>query len=194
MRAAGLFLGLLMLCSCAGNKATDSDTLPEGSYHADNDIAMTVRSLADAVRVGETLEASEYNFTGVLTDGSGAPLYTDLEGNPGKWEVLVTSGQSATIRNIHPGDLLPDQLKAYIAGSLGLSDSDMLLPEELEGESIPADTDSDIAIYDFRGGHLRFETRNALTPSGLESPLMTIVIIASPHSQISIDEEFTSGI
>lgn len=52
-------------------------------FHADNDIAMTVRSLVDAVRVGETLLPADYDFVGVLTDGQGTPLYTDVDGAPG---------------------------------------------------------------------------------------------------------------
>ena len=51
----------------------------EEEFHADNDIAMTVRSVADAIRVGETLDSVGYNFEGVLTDGIGRPLYTGLQ-------------------------------------------------------------------------------------------------------------------
>ncbi len=58
-------------------------------FHADNDIAMTVRSLADAIKVGEPLDSTEYDFNGVLTDGQGAPLYTDVQGSPGTWIVDV---------------------------------------------------------------------------------------------------------
>lgn len=72
-----------------GNVASPPAIIVNEDFHADNDIAMTVRSLADAIKVGEPLDSTEYDFEGVLTDGQGTPLYTDVQGAPGVWVVDV---------------------------------------------------------------------------------------------------------
>ena len=170
----------LLLSSCAGGGAkTDnsygaSDSTPEGqahevAYHADNDIAMTLLSVTDAIRQGELLDSIDYNFEGILTDGLGHPLYTDIQGAPGVWQVEVTSPESISIRNLYLGDLLPEALESYVTKSLGLTESNLVDPATLmftDGAAVSA--------YNFPGGILRFETRTALTPAGQEGPLMTI--------------------
>lgn len=170
---AGAFI-ICQLASCTGNKtdAKDSDTATPvvESYHADNDIAMTVRSIVDAIKVGEPLDTLDYNFEGILTDGQGHPLYTDIQGAPGEWEVDVLSPTSAVIRNLYLGDLLPDDLESYLAQSLDLNDSDIIETEEYDD-----DESTSLVVYDFDGGYLRIETRAGMAPNGLEGPLMSII-------------------
>ena len=96
---SGIFLTLASICfifmlnSCGQSSKSDVSNTEDSEateyFHADNDIAMTVRSLADAIKVGEPLDSTEYDFNGVLTDGQGAPLYTDVQGSPGTWIVDV---------------------------------------------------------------------------------------------------------
>lgn len=170
MLFAALTIGL---AGCGSGKKTADEaidsTVVTGVYHADNDIAMTLRSIADAISVGEPLDTAWYNFDGILTDGQGHPLYTDLQGSPGEWSIDVLSPTSATIRNIYLGDLLPDDLSSYIALSMGLTDEDLVVDtiyHELD--------DTQIEVYDFGGGYLRIETRKGTAPNGLEGPLMRI--------------------
>ncbi len=174
MAAALTAAAVMTACgSKPDGKGADTVAPVAEEFHADNDIAMTVRSLADAIRVGEALEASEYNFEGVLTDGQGAPLYTDLTGSPGEWEVTVTGKGSAKIRNLYLGDLLADDLRHYVAESMQLNDTDIT-------ESIEADEEDgaeSLTVYDFGGGTLRFETRPALTTNGLEGQIVSIQLI-----------------
>lgn len=170
-----LLIGLLM--GCGGDKRAtvmDSVTIADsGVYHADNDIAMTVRSLMDALSVGEKLDSVNYDFRGVLTDGMGRPLYTNLQGVPGQWEVDVTSPTSAVIRNTHIGDLLPLDLESYIVQTLD-NDSDGLLPVHLEEtEETEGDTVRRV-VYDFGGGFLRIETRKVAAAEGVEGAVMNI--------------------
>ncbi|MDE5674871.1 MAG: hypothetical protein K2I16_07755 [Muribaculaceae bacterium] len=142
-------------------------------FHADNDIAMTVRSLADAIRVGEPLDSTEYDFEGVLTDGQGTPLYTDVQGAPGIWVVDVLDRKNVTLRNLYLGDLLPDDLEAYLLQALNLSEDRRLLFTAHEAVD---EEETSIVVYDFEGGYLRFETRAGIAPNGLEGPLLTIIM------------------
>lgn len=144
-------------------------------FHADNDIAMTIRSLADAIKVGEPLDSSLYNFEGVLTDGQGTPLYTDVQGAPGLWQINVLDNKNVRIRNLYLGDLLPGDLQSYLVQSLRLNDSQpfMLIDKEASNEE-----DNEIVVYDFGGGYLCFEIKSAIAPNGLEGPLLSIVMTA----------------
>lgn len=164
-------------CSVSHKEIQDADSAVAlaDEYHADNDIAMTLRSITDAIRVGEPLDTLDYNFEGVLTDGEGRPLYTDIQGTPGVWEVDIMSPTSAVIRNVYLGDLLPDYLETYIAGSLNLSDSDIIETTEFED-----DDDTSLVVYDLNGGYLRIETRSAIAVNGLEGPLMSIIATKLP--------------
>lgn len=163
---------LLILATCSSKPASESNDSggenSAASFHADNDIAMTVRSIADAIRIGEPLDSADYDFTGVLTDGQGHPLYTDLDGLPGQWQVDVTSETSAVIRNMNLGDLLPMDLESYLTQSLGLGeDSRRDVSED------PHD-DSFRSVYDFGGGYLCIETRTGVTKTGQQAALMSI--------------------
>lgn len=149
---------------------TDSISLSVDEYHADNDIAMTLRSITDALRVGEPLDTLDYNFEGVLTDGEGHPLYTDIQGTPGIWDVDVLSPTSAVLRNVYLGDLLPDDLENYLAMSLDLSPEDIVETSEYDD-----DHETQVTIYNLDGIYLRIETRAAVAPNGLEGPLMSII-------------------
>lgn len=173
--ASAATVAFVILTCCSGHKSTadsDSDTTSfiTDEYHADNDIAMIVRSITDAIRVGEPLDTLDYNFEGVLTDGEGRPLYTDIQGSPGEWQVDVISPTIAVVRNIYLGDLLPDYLQSYIAGSLDLNDSNLIETTEFDD-----DDDTSLVVYDLDGGYLRIETRAAVAPNGLEGPLMSII-------------------
>lgn len=167
---ASLLLALGM-SACGPTQKTDaSDTASApGTTHADNDIAMTVRSISDAIRVGEPLRAADYDFTGVFTDGQGTPIYTDLSGAPGKWRVKVTSPETAVITNLNPGDILPADLRLYLLQNLGQDAADTT-------EDLPGDAVEDVEVYKIKGVSLRFETTMALTAEGDSSPLVQITI------------------
>ena len=167
-------------CSRSNRKAAiaDSDTVataPAEYYHADNDIAMTVRSLVDALSIGERLDSVNYDFKGVLTDGQGRPLYTDITGTPGIWEVDVTSPTSAVIRNTNIGDLLPWDLEHYLVQTLNLDESDMIPPSP----QVHADADIHRVEFDFGSGYLRIETRKVIA-DGMEGALMNITTAKKP--------------
>lgn len=172
------FLSAAMLLSGCGGSSSGTDGKDSSDsvgiaedFHADNDIAMTVRSLADAIRVGEPLDTTYYNFDGVLTDGTGRPLYTNIKGLPGGWSVDVLSETSAVVRNVDIGDLLPDDLEGYLAGALELDCEDIIDSCEYHGAE-----EAETTVYDFEGGYLRIEVRNATAPNGLEGPLINITI------------------
>lgn len=160
----------LLLVACAeGNK--EAHKTEQEVFHADNDIAMTVRSLADAVRVGESFDSTVYSFEGVLTDGVGAPLYTDISGSPGQWKIEVLSPEYVRIRNLYLGDLLPGSLEEYIVNEMGLTEKDRIPTDMFD-----YDAESEVSIYRLNGGEMRFETRSAVAPNGLEGPLVNIAI------------------
>lgn len=161
------------MAGCGRKGDSSSNRNAETEYHADNDIAMVVRSLADAVSVGEPLDSADYDYDGVLTDGQGTPLYTDMQGSPGQWEVNVINPSKAVIRNLYLGDLLPGDLESYITQTLNLGDSDYVETDEFD-----SDDESDLSLYNIPGGELRFEVRAGIAPNGLEGPLMSIVVAA----------------
>lgn len=169
-----LFIG----CSKQGETQHDTDTsvLTEDAFSADNDIAMTVSSIADAINVGEPLDTAEYNFEGVLTDGYGTPLYTDVQGAPGEWEVRVIGPDEARIRNIYVGDLLPDSLMSYILHSLSIPQERMIYTDRPEEGPGYEEGDSEETVYDLGNGELCFLTRLATAPGGQEGPLMSITL------------------
>ncbi len=179
--SSSLFISILTIVavaalqSCSGKWQKEKnplgiETLP-GDDHADNDIAMTLRSLMDAVTVGEPLDSTQYNFTGTLTDGSGRPLYTDIQGTPGTWQIKVINPTSATIRNLYLGDLLPDELTQYILQTLSIPDS-TLVASGIAGN----DPDAEVQIYNFGQGYLIFETKIASAENGDEGPLLNIAV------------------
>lgn len=157
------------IAGCSGNKEqtsadTTDTTAVEEYYHADHDIAMVVRSVADAIRVGEPLDSINYDYSGILTDGRGYPLYTDTRGIPGEWQVDVLSPTAVKICNKSIGDLLPVDLTNYLTGVLNLSDTDIIPTES---------SDSGRVVYGFKGGYLQIETETAVN-NGHEGSLMTI--------------------
>ncbi len=166
-------------CAQKGSQAIhDTAFQEEIPFHADNDIAMTVRSIVDAVRVGESLSPEDYDFEGILTDGQGTPLYTDVDGSPGEWTVKVENDSVATISNRHIGDLMDDDLLAYILGALNLNSADLVSAYEnplRENEM----------IYHFDSGDvdLKFSTIPMISESGFEGSLMTIRILKKAVNQ-----------
>lgn len=175
-----IFSSFILIGSCTPENekknSDSSDNPPIEIYHADNDIAMTLRSLIDAIRVEEPLDSTDYDFEGVLTDGEGRPLYTDIQGSPGEWQVDVLSPTSVVLRNIYLGDLLPDDLQSYVEQSLALSPEDII-----ETDDYCDDDQTTTTVYNFQGGYLRFETRAAVAPNGLEGPLISIIISAGEY-------------
>ena len=165
---------LIVLVSC-GNRAVapvlEESVSGDGPFHADNDIAMTVCSLVDAVRVGERLDSADYGFEGILTDGQGTPLYTDLEGNPGEWEVKVLADDEARISNLHLGDLMTEDLRAYIIGALGLNAADLVT-----AYVNPADEQEFIWLYDIGDVQVAFSETMVRTPSDLEGVMMAVSV------------------
>lgn len=188
LTALSFLLSLLVVSACRNEKKENN---PENEsdfpvyFHADNDIAMTIRSLVDALRVGEPIDSVDYDFTGILTDGQGAPLYTDLQGSPGVWIVDVLDTNNVSIKNVELGDLLPGHLTNYILESLDL-------PEECEiafqaDDAVNGD-DTEISIFDFGGGYLRFETRHGEAPNGLQGPYITIILSSEPPASVEIQK------
>lgn len=176
LRRLGIFLlsATVVLCISCTKQSSKSDSQDSAQtvedYHADNDIAMTVSSVVDAIRVGEPLDTIDYNFEGILTDGQGRPLYSTIQGSPGTWDVDVLSPTDVVIKNIDVGDLLPEDLEIYITQALQLSAMDRIDDIELHDED-----DTEIKVYDFKGGFLRIETRKGTAANGLEGPLMRII-------------------
>ena len=169
--AAAIFL-ILPSCSGSGSKsASDADSAAAASLHADNDIAMILRSLIDALNVEQALDSNIYNFRGTLTDGSGRPLYTDVQGSPGAWEVRVINDSSAALRNIYLGDLLTEELQQYLLTTLHIPDSTLVA-----GGPAGHDPDANLRIYDFGKGELIFETKEAETEGGESGPLLNIIV------------------
>lgn len=173
---------LLWSCSKGSKESSGSDSavdsigayVQDDSYHADNDIAMTMRSIADALSQGEELDSLDYNYEGILTDGAGHPLYTDVQGTPGIWKINVIDPHKITLSNLYLGDLLPVALESYITQSLGLTEADLVDAPGI----IPYDADS-IHVYAFKGGYIIFKTHTAITPKGYEGPLMNITVTDS---------------
>ncbi len=163
-----------MNCSCSSfRKSNDNnDSTNTEEYHADYDIAMIAKSFADALVIDEPLDTLENDFEGVLTDGEGHPLYTDIQGSPGVWKVDVINPNTAVIRNMYLGDLLPGYLESYITSNLDLTEKEKIKSNETD--------DSNTVIYDLGGAHLRFETNTATAPNGLEGPLLSIVLTSMP--------------
>lgn len=160
-------------CSSKTEKpaAVESTAVDNTPYHADNDIAMTLRSISDAIAVGEKLDSSEYNFRGILTDGTGRPLYTDIQGAPGEWEVRVIDGDKAMVSNLYLGDLLPEELQQYILSSLDIPDS-LLVASSIK----VTDSEGKMYLYDLGESELIFETKEAQTQNGKKGPLMNIAL------------------
>lgn len=167
-------LGVAIFAACSSSKEKEKEAPSDTSdapFHADNDIAMTVCSLVDAFRVGEKIDSVDYDFKGVLTDGEGSPLYTDLNGGPGEWIVDVLTPGDVSIKNVELGDLLPGDLEAYLLESLQLGPQNKVY---LTTEDADTSEDTDISVYDFEGGYIRFENRSVVAPNGLEGYLFTI--------------------
>lgn len=174
-------LGAVILPSCSGNNKKDTDSLTEihNAPHADNDIAMTIRSIMDAMTVDQPLDSAEYTYQGILTDGQGMPLYTDIQGAPGQWSVEVLSPTRARIKNLYLGDLIPEELTQYLLQSLDIPDSVMV--KEGSPLNMP---DAEVAIYDFGPGQIIFETLTAKTETGHSGPLINILLLKKPHVDI----------
>lgn len=175
---AVLSAGVLAGCHLGGvPKEGVAEEKPVAEYfHADNDIAMTVRSLADALRVGEPLDSAEYDFEGILTDGQGTPLYTDVQGAPGQWVIDVLDEGNVMIRNLYLGDLLPDDLEAYLLQALETTDSARM---EVTPHEAVDDDETEIKAYDLEGAYLRFEVRAGMAQNGIEGPLLSIIMSSS---------------
>lgn len=167
-------IGFVILSGCTSSKKENDnqEKIPE-SFHADNDIAMTVKSLVDAIRVGEAIDSLDYDFTGILTDGEGSPLYTNLKGMPGEWTVDVLDKGDVSIKNLDLGDLLPGDLEAYLLTCLRLGPQNKVY---LTTEDAIQNSDTDVTVYDFEGGYIRFENRTVTAPNGLEGFLFTIIL------------------
>lgn len=172
---------IILFASCRKQLASEETRyVPQHDtedFHADNDIAMTIRSLADAIKVGEPLDSTLYDFEGVLTDGQGSPLYTDVQGAPGVWQINVLDNKNVVIRNLYLGDLLPGDLQSYLIQSLRLSD---IHPVSYTGMDPVNDEETQIQVYNFGGGYLCFEVRIGIAPNGLEGPLLSIRMTADP--------------
>lgn len=183
------------LCSCGSGRDDEdgkqdsviaqppiqADTLePTSTFIPDNDIAMTVRSVADAINVGEAIDSVEYAFKGVLTDGTGMPLFTDIDGLPGEWEVEVISPYVVQIRNVNSGDLISDDLVGYIAAALQLDDDDTL--ELVDEENLD---DRKVSVFSFGKGTLTVETSANLDKEANPGDRILITMRAA-HEQPSV--------
>lgn len=174
---ATIFSLVIVISGCTDGTSRKSGAekpaQPELAWHADNDIAMTVRSLTDALIVDGRIDSTDYDFEGILTDGRGRPLYTDISGAPGEWIVDVIDPKRVDIRNVKLGDLLPDDLQEYVLAALNIGETSRVETEEYDD-----DDDTDVDVYDFGKGIIRFERRQAQTQGGLDATFMNIVITA----------------
>ncbi len=174
----------VLLCACANNASKESDSAETDSLIStdapiDNyDIAMAVSSITDAIELGEPLDSAEYNFEGILTDGQGTPLYTDVQGSPGKWQINVVDERSVKIRNLYLGDLVPDSLTHYIIGSLKQAGSQPVLckNDNEEDDSGCIMSEYPTVIYKLGKSTILFQTKSVYTSSGDEGPLFCITI------------------
>lgn len=165
---------IISLSACGRREKNPDEMCQPEEFHADNDIAMTVRSIADAINVGEPLDTTDYDFEGILTDGQGRPLYTDIHGNPGEWSIDVTSPESVVIRNSYQGDLLTDDLQDYLVQSLELNQNDRIVSNEYDD-----DYETEMDAFNFGKGTIRFEKRKALASNGVETIFLNIVMQAN---------------
>lgn len=187
--------GMLLACSCSTSPTgSDTDSASDNAdnpvdsaiencsqevtpepYKADNDIAMKVRSVAAAINEGEAIDSVDYNFSGVLTDGMGAPLFTDFEGFPGQWEVDVVSPKEVRIRNIGTGDLMPGDLMDYLATSINATAEEDESPEMLMIDSYESG-DATVEIYSYGRTSVQVETRPEVLPTGEVGPKLEITL------------------
>lgn len=169
------------------NHKADSDTIAFASDETPvdkYDIAMAVSSITDAISVGEPLDTAEYNFEGILTDGRGTPLYTDIQGAPGRWQIDVVDNHSVRIRNVYIGDLVPDSLTKYIVNSLALSDRNLVKDRCTEtDDSGCIGSDYPTSCYNFGGGFIEFSTKSVQAPGGDIGPLFCITISSAGNPE-----------
>lgn len=159
----------IMAIGCS--RSNPNARAPKEEYHADNDIAMIVRSVSDAFAVDEPLAEADYLFEGVLTDGAGMPLYTDIMGSPGQWKVEVVSENELRMHNLYLGDLLPENLQQYLVQTLELAE-----PERSGKVTDAEGNEMEVSEYDIPGGVMRIETGEATAANGVTGPLMSISI------------------
>lgn len=153
------------------NSAADTQTAQTETFHADNDVAMVIRSVADAIRVGENLYADNYNYTGVLTDGTGRPLYSDLNGLPGIWRVEVADSTHVTVSNTSVGDLAASDLATYVSDALGPGTNPPERRLDVSGHTVD--------LYHYDWGDMAYEVRNDTTTGGIVGNMVTITLINS---------------
>lgn len=164
-----LIFAVAALPSCSGRGGRGgNDSTPPAVFHADYDIAMVVRSLADAINVGENLDTADYNFTGVLTDGEGKPLYTTQSGTPGSWRIEVTDSATAVIKNREIGDLMVEDLRTYLISALNLENA-----REYTGHDFKARRQT---IYQIPNGYLTFVVTCDTTTSDSVPRYISIVM------------------
>lgn len=168
-------LGFMLLRRSSGSEKTvDSDSIKAAAAaddHADHDIAMTVSSIIDAINVGQPLDSTDYNYTGILTDGEGRPLYTDVQGTPGIWEVKVLTPNSAVISNLYLGDLLPEYLVQYILSTNKIPESPMVAASDENGKR-----EDNLTIYNTGKCDIIIEQQTAIAANGSEGPLLKILL------------------
>lgn len=189
LMAGGILLSGLLSQSCSQNekkggadtKVADTlvaDTIENTSeeFHADNDIAMFVSSIMDALANDEPLVADDYNFSGVLTDGAGTPLYVDVLGSPGYWTVKVESAKSAIISNEYLGDLVPVDVVNYLLTTLDIPSEPVLeAEEEKKGreETVVTYRKGDVLMY--------ANEQRTKTPNGSEGLLLKLILKRAPQ-------------
>lgn len=175
IKKSGL-LGILILClivAVAGcgkgseKKNVDSDSIAAAEFHADHDIAMTAKSVVDAIKVGERIFSEDYTYNGVLTDGVGKPLFTSAEGLPGKWEVTVLGPKTVQIQNAESGDLVPTELRDYMLKSFNLNEENRIDKADASGQS-------KAEIYDMQGSYMIVETFTTTAGSEYQNIRITL--------------------
>lgn len=176
-----LFLAALTLFSSCGNgssgssgqadSAASSQSQEEEQFHASNDILNHLSSIIDTFRVGDEISAADYDWTGILTDGEGKPLYTDHDMNPGEWEIKVLDPDRVCLRSLHKGDLAMNDLTAYLVEGLGLS------PENQMPQESDASDGVIFEAYSFGPGIISFEIHPEKSPLGEEGPFYAVNIL-----------------
>ena len=157
---------LLSACASDSSNHADSDsTVPADSTpiqveHADQDIAMLVGSITDAISQGEKLDSAQYDGIASLTDGSQVPLYNSHANKPGEWKVQVEGPSNVAIYNLDQGDLAGEDLQYYVVEYLtaGMTGDGPRMERAQVADSVTE------TIYEFEKFSLEF--RDSLTRKG----------------------------
>lgn len=106
---------VFILSALAGCGIGKESVVEESDYR----IIPIIRSVAEEIKVGAPLDTADYNYTGVLNDEEGKPLYTNRQGEPGTWRIQVVDSTTVKINNMETGNLRIEDLRKRVLAALG---------------------------------------------------------------------------